>query len=182
MKTIFKPALLALATVFTFGSLISCDQLEDLQKENEEQTEQQPEEQPEQQPEQTDTLSVDGKQWIFDLSGTGVFLDFGLKKEGILCSGYCDPATLESMMGMSIGAYTITATDATSGTINVEGVDSYTGEPATFAYSYKDLTENSVKIDFNIVYNMPPAEGEVTYADFTLATGKIEFEDMYDNQ
>lgn len=155
MKNIFKFAAMAFAAVVMFAS---CDKKDD---------------------KTPATVSIDGKQWVFELSGTGVFLDFGLKKDGILCSGYCDPTTLESMMGQSLGAYTITATDATSGTINVEAVDPATGEPTTYAYKYMSLSEKSVKIDINLVYGQAPAE-EVTFADFNLVEGTIEFEDMYD--
>ena len=126
-------------------------------------------------------LSIDGKQWVTELEGTGVFLDLGLKKKDTLCSGYCDTTTLESMMGMSVGTYTVTATDATSGSINVNGVDPMTGAEAVLSYKYKDLTESTVKIDFGIIYNMPTTEGEIQYADFKIATKTIEFEDMYDN-
>lgn len=125
-------------------------------------------------------LSIDGKQWVTNMERTGVFLDLGLKKKNTLCSGYCDPTTLESMMGMSIGTYTVTATDKTSGTINVDGMDPMTGEPAVLEYKYKELTETTVKIDFGIIYNMPTTEGEIQYADFAIASKTIEFEDMYD--
>lgn len=126
-------------------------------------------------------LTIDGKQWMTDMQGTGVFIDLGVKKAGMSYSGYCDPETYVSMMGMSLGEYTVVATDAASGTINVEGVDMYTGEPATMVFRYKDLTESSVKIDFGIVYGMPTEGDEIAYADFTLVPTVIDFEDMYEN-
>ena len=156
MKNIFKFAAMAFAAVLLVAS---CEKKED----------------------DKETLSIDGKQWVTNMEGTGIFLDLGLKKKDTLCSGYCDPTTLESMMGMSVGTYTVTATDATSGSINVNGMDPMTGAEAVLTYKYKDLTESSVKIDFGIIYNMPTIEGEIQYADFTIAAKTIEFEDMYDN-
>ena len=130
---------------------------------------------------QPEPASIDGKQWISEVQGMGVFLDFGVKKAGMSYSGYADMETYESMMGMSLGEYTITATDATSGTINIAGYDMNTGEPAVLAYSYKDLTETSVSIDFGIVYGMPSEGEEISYAVFSLVPTIIEFEDMYEN-
>jgi len=153
MKNIFKFAAMAFAAVLLVAS---CEKKED-------------------------ALSIDGKQWVTNQEGMGVFLDLGLKKKDTLCSGYCDPETLESLQGWSVGTYTVTATDATSGSINVNGVDPGNGEEAVLSYKYKDLTESSVKIDFGIIYNMPTIEGEIQYADFTIAAKTIEFEDMYDN-
>lgn len=126
-------------------------------------------------------LTIDGKQWMTSMEGAGVFIDLGVKKAGMSYSGYCDPETYESLMTMSLGEYAVTATDETSGTINVEGVDMMTGEPATLVFRYKDLTESSVKIDFGIVYGMPTEGDEIEYADFTLVPTVIEFEDMYEN-
>ena len=130
---------------------------------------------------QPEPASIDGKQWISEVQGMGVFLDFGVKKAGMSYSGYADMETYESMMVMSLGEYTITATDATSGTINIAGYDMNTGEPAVLAYSYKDLTETSVSIDFGIVYGMPSEGEEISYAVFSLVPTIIEFEDMYEN-
>ena len=128
MKNIFKFAAMAFAAVLLVAS---CEKKED-------------------------ALSIDGKQWVTNQEGMGVFLDLGLKKKDTLCSGYCDPETLN-------------------------GVDPGNGEEAVLSYKYKDLTESSVKIDFGIIYNMPTIEGEIQYADFTIAAKTIEFEDMYDN-
>ena len=153
MKNIFKFAAMAFAAVLLVAS---CEKKED-------------------------ALSIDGKQWVTEMEGMGVFLDLGLKKKDTLCSGYCDPETLESLQGMSMGTYTVTATDATSGSINLNGMDPYTGAEALLVFKYKDLTESTVKIDFGIVYGMPTTEGEVQYADFKIAAKTIEFEDMYDN-
>lgn len=153
MKNIFKFAAMAFAAVLLVAS---CEKKED-------------------------ALSIDGKQWVTEVEGAGLFLDLGLKKKDTLCSGYCDPETLEGLQGWSIGTYTVTATDATSGSINLNGIDSYTGEEALLVFKYKDLTESTVKIDFGIIYGMPTIEGEIQYADFKIATKTIEFEDMYDN-
>ena len=153
MKNIFKFAAMAFAAVLLVAS---CEKKED-------------------------ALSIDGKQWVTEMEGMGVFFDLGLKKKDTLCSGYCDPTTLESMMGWSVGTYTVTATDATSGSINLNGIDSYTGEEGLLVFKYKDLTESTVKIDFGIIYGTPTIEGEIQYADFKIAAKTIEFEDMYDN-
>ena len=153
MKNIFKFAAMAFAAVLL---VVSCEKKEP-------------------------ALSIDGKQWVTEMEGMGLFLDLGLKKKDTLCSGYCDPETLVSLQGMSMGTYTVTATDATSGSINLNGMDSYTGEEAVLVFKYKDLTESTVKIDFGIIFGMPTIEGEIQYADFTIAAKTIEFEDMYDN-
>ena len=126
------------------------------------------------------SVSIDGKQWVTEMEGMGCFIDLGVKKAGMSYSGYVDLETLASLMGMSLGEYTVTATDATSGTININGTDMMTGEPALLAFPYKDLTETSVKIDNGIVYGTP-SMGEVVYLDFTVASKTIEFEDMYEN-
>ena len=157
MKSIFKFAAMAFAAV---AMLASCDKDQNGKK---------------------DSLSIDGKQWMTEMQGTGVFIDLGVKKAGMSYSGYCNPETYASLQVMSLGEYTVTATDETSGTINVEGVDMYTGEPATMVFRYKDLTESSVKIDFGIVYGMPTEGDEILYADFTLVPTVIEFEDMYES-
>ena len=154
MKKIFKFVAMAFAAVALFASC-----------ENEENA----------------ALSIDGKQWMTSMEGAGVFVDLGVKKAGMSYSGYCDPETYVALMGMSLGEYTITETDETSGTINIAGVDNMTGEPATLVFRYMDLTEDSVKIDFGIVYGMPTEGDEITYADFTLVPVVIEFEDMYEN-
>lgn len=125
-------------------------------------------------------VSIEGKQWVAAMEGMGCFIDLGVKKAGMSYSGYVDLESLESLMGMSLGEYTVTATDATSGTINIAGTDMTTGEPATLVFPYKDLTETTVKIDNGILYGMP-SEGEVLYLDFTAASKTIEFEDMYEN-
>ena len=125
-------------------------------------------------------VKLDGRQWITAMEETGVFVDFGVKKSGMSYSGYADLETLESVMGMSLGEYTITATDETSGTINIAGYDMY-GEPATLSYKYKDLTATSVSIDFGIIYGMPSEGEEISYAEFTRTAKTIVFEDMYEN-
>ena len=133
-------------------------------------------------PETPATVSIDGKQWMTEMMGTGVFIDLGVKSAGMSYSGYCDPESYAVMQGRSLGEYTITVTDETSGTINIEGVDMVTGEPATLVYKYMDLTDASVKIDFNIIYGAPTMEGaEISYAEFVLVPVVMEYEDMYEN-
>mgnify|MGYP003325602275 CR=1 FL=1 len=154
MKNIFKFAAIAAAALVV---LVSCEKKEE-----------------------TNPITIDGKQWVTELQGMGCFIDLGVKKAGMSYSGYVDLETLASLQAMSLGEYTVTATDATSGTININGTDMMTGEPALLAFPYKDLTETSVKIDNGIIYGMP-SMGEVVYLDFTVASKTIEFEDMYEN-
>ena len=78
MKNIFKFAAMAFAAVLLVAS---CEKKED----------------------DKETLSIDGKQWVTNMEGAGIFLDLGLKKKDTLCSGYCDPTTLESMVSSCRG-------------------------------------------------------------------------------
>ncbi len=158
MKNIFRFATMALAAVVLMGGVTSCDNKDE-----------------------KESLTIDGKQWVTEMEGMGAGIDLGLKKDNTLCAFYFDLETLVAQQGMSIGEYSITTTDETSGTINTTGLDWMTGSTIEIKYEYRNLTKSSVEIDAMITTGQPPFENNpVNFLTFTTAPKHIEFEDMYD--
>ena len=184
MKNIFKFAAMAFAAVVLAGGATSCDPMDkdDDQKEQTGGNTNTPSGDNEGSTNTPATLSIDGKQWVTEMEGMGLFIDLGVKDSGIIYSGYVDLETYESLQALSLGEYTIEATDATSGAINIPGQDSLTGEEAILVFKYTELTASSVKIDMGIAYGQPSIDENIQYADFTLANKVINFEDGYENQ
>ena len=117
-------------------------------------------------------LTLDGKQWVFDMwfnivDGENVYtpavIDFGVQEPGMLIFGQkaSKEASAEFTMNFFPSEYTIEPTDATSGVIKFEcyGVED--------EYYYSDLTENSVKLSGGGIFEIE--DGTVA----TLATTKI---------
>ncbi|MBQ8169526.1 MAG: hypothetical protein IJZ98_02175 [Bacteroidales bacterium] len=98
-----------------------------------------------------ETATPDGKIWVFDWEGFGVpaVWDFGTTEEGVLhiaydlATAYDDETLAGQYMSYNNFQYTVTPTDATSGTVDVIAVDPFTGIEQATSFTYTDLTETS---------------------------------------
>lgn len=98
-----------------------------------------------------ETATPDGKIWVFDWVGFGVpaVWDFGTTEEGVLhiaydlAAAYDDETLAGQYMSYNNFQYTVTPTDATSGTVDVIAVDPFTGIEQATSFTYTDLTETS---------------------------------------
>ena len=127
-----------------------------------------------------DALTLDGKQWVYTSELDGIvstsLIDFGATAKDTFYYGFVNDG---AVMVMNPGTYTITPTDATSGTITIV-YKGWSEEDQTIEFEYTDLTENSVKIDEGIGFNNLMING--TVVEFKLATEKIAVEDFSNMQ
>lgn len=118
-------------------------------------------------------LSIEGKQWKFSwtlMGGVDAVLDLGATTSGTLtmavdASAMGDPSLAGKYIAYINGNYTLTATDATSGSFEFSDPMDPTGTKVSGFYS--DLTENSVKVTITSL--------GLENCEMTLMTDKVTF-------